>query len=363
MAIHQQNYKQRRALHDRFVARQLSTDLDIPRPTESAPPPADPPTPSSTPPVSRNTPTPSPPPRANDGNQASRSPSSTPRVTPTPTPTSKAEDTVVESTPSTTSTSSLASETSLSSSSSSSSLSLTTTNTQLAVRPTETIIVTSSFRTISQSRFVNTATLSSAEPTSTATATGGLSSGAIVGAVGGGICGVAILIFLAMFIIRNIRKRSYSDDHFDSATFRRSAIMLNDDNPLARHTDSSFKAARPPTMIERQLAAHPVAPSPVPQAYGNYHDDYDYGAPPQPQQSAYEAGYAGTGAYNTYGAQDQGYGNYNGTYGQAYSDAPPTASAGSAAVPATRVARANPTAPRDSRVISRVDDADVYGGI
>jgi len=78
-------------------------------------------------------------------------------------------------------------------------------------------------------------------------ATGNLNVGAVVGGVAGGVAGIALFFFICMYIIR---RRRESNDRFDPVSFRKSAVMVDD----------PFNA-RPPTMIERKLNSHNVAPS------------------------------------------------------------------------------------------------------
>nr|GAT53500.1 predicted protein [Mycena chlorophos] len=98
--------------------------------------------------------------------------------------------------------------------------------------------------------------------------------GAVVGGIAGGLAALAIIYFVCMFLIRRKRAR---DDNFDALSFRKSAVMVNEDpfNP------------RPPTMIERHVNGHNVAPS---------------------ISSMQGAGMAGAGAYSAHGhGSDEGH--------------------------------------------------------
>ncbi|KAF7309544.1 hypothetical protein MIND_00325300 [Mycena indigotica] len=82
-------------------------------------------------------------------------------------------------------------------------------------------------------------------------ASGDINVGAVIGGVAGGIAAVALIFFVCMFFIR--RRRNNNSDEFDPVSFRKSASMMNE-------TSDPFNP-RPPTMIERKLTGHNVAPS------------------------------------------------------------------------------------------------------
>lgn len=122
-------------------------------------------------------------------------------------------------------------------------------------------------------------------------------------------------------------------------------------------------------MIQRKLDNQNVAPSPVPGgAYANY-DNYGYGAQDYAQQGqGYNGGY-NNGYNNGYtqnyatNLSDHGHSGYTPPHPYAQDPVPSSNPYnGGLAVPAAR-ATTRTGAPRDSRVVSRVDDEDVYGGI
>lgn len=157
----------------------------------------------------------------------------------------------------------------------------------------------------------------------------------LVGIIFGSLIGVAIICVVIAFVIRHLRKKHRGVDAFDSAKFRRSAVMLDE-----KDQEPDFRP-RPPTMIERrqgtpapasggansfpppptmaypysdhvQSAAAPPAP---PAMYGAANPQYGALPPPPPppsQANAYGAipGAYGVPAPGAFGAQyDQaGYG-------------------------------------------------------
>jgi hypothetical protein len=94
--------------------------------------------------------------------------------------------------------------------------------------------------------------------------------GAVIGGTAGGILAVALFFFVIMFFIRRRRRNA---ENFDPVSFRKSGVMMNDNGP------DPFNP-RPPTMIERHLNGHNVAPS---------------------ISSMTGAGMAGAGAYSAHG--------------------------------------------------------------
>ena len=99
---------------------------------------------------------------------------------------------------------------------------------------------------------LNSSSLSAIASSSTSIAldsTGGLSTGSLIGIIGGCVGAVAVTGLVVAFFLRRQKKR----EGFDPITFRRSAIMLNDKDERAG------LRPRPPTMIERRKAhATPV---------------------------------------------------------------------------------------------------------
>ncbi|KAJ7156883.1 hypothetical protein C8R43DRAFT_407332 [Mycena crocata] len=114
-------------------------------------------------------------------------------------------------------------------------------------------------------------------------ASGDINVGAVIGGVVAGIAGITIIFFVIMFFIRRRRNR----ENFDPDTFRKSAVMVDENadpfNP------------RPPTMIERKLNSHHVAPSIT---------------------SMNGAGMAGAGAYSNHGHVDEQQQQYDEQYAQ-----------------------------------------------
>ncbi|KAF4569508.1 hypothetical protein EYR40_008483 [Pleurotus pulmonarius] len=127
---------------------------------------------------------------------------------------------------------------------------------------------------------LGTSSSSAAISSSSATPDSGSSSstGAIVGGIGAGLVGVALVVFGVFYAVRRWRKRS-DENAFDPDSFRRSAVLMNDP-PTHEDTVSRGYNPRPPSMIERKLANS----TPVNTGYGG------------PQ-----AGYGATG-YNSYGS-------------------------------------------------------------
>ncbi|KAJ8514336.1 hypothetical protein ONZ45_g8102 [Pleurotus djamor] len=371
-------YLRKRLTHNRLSARQDTPENDgVAPPVESpsVPPPQNPspsqpsstppPPPASTPSSTPAAPSSSPPvnnqPRPSPSSSTSTPPPAAPRTTTTSTP-------LTTSTPTSTITSSEVSSSSLESSSSSSSLVSSSSSTVL---PTTTTLPAlgggnrqiSSFSTLPRTTFSTALASSSASATSTPEATGALNTGALVGGIAGGLVALGIFVLVAMYLLRRLRKRSYEEDQFDPVTFRRSAVLL-DDPSTAQPKNGGYDTfdPRPPSMLERKLNAHPVAPSPVPQAAYNY-EQYGY-------QGQAAQGY-GNGYNQYYDSASNGHGYAGHPYAQdphaghqAYGNEVPTSNpyTSTTAVPAAR-ATTRTGAPRDSRVISKVDDADVYGGI
>ncbi|KAF5322666.1 hypothetical protein D9619_001431 [Psilocybe cf. subviscida] len=79
----------------------------------------------------------------------------------------------------------------------------------------------------------------------------GLGIGSIIGIIAGVCAGLLVLGLVVSFFLRRLRTRTR--DTFKANTFRRSAIMLKDDD----HNEKDFRP-RPPSMIERRNAATPV---------------------------------------------------------------------------------------------------------
>ncbi|KAL0953978.1 hypothetical protein HGRIS_005137 [Hohenbuehelia grisea] len=110
-----------------------------------------------------------------------------------------------------------------------------------------------------------TGSSSSAAPTVTGEPSSRLSTGAVVGGIGAGIVGVAAVIFAIFFFLRRWRKQGAEENAFNADSFRRSAVLVDDSPRLDSYGGGSNP--RPPTMIERQLNAHPTT----------YGAQYDYG--------------------------------------------------------------------------------------
>ncbi|KAJ8695474.1 hypothetical protein PTI98_008075 [Pleurotus ostreatus] len=94
------------------------------------------------------------------------------------------------------------------------------------------------------------------------------STGAIVGGIGAGLVGVALVVFGVFYAVRRWRKRS-DENAFDPDSFRRSAVLMNDP-PTHEDTVSRGYNPRPPSMIERKLANS----TPVNAGYGGPHGGY-----------------------------------------------------------------------------------------
>ncbi|KAF8902426.1 hypothetical protein CPB84DRAFT_863828 [Gymnopilus junonius] len=82
----------------------------------------------------------------------------------------------------------------------------------------------------------------------------------LVGIIFGSLIGVAIVCVIIAFVIRHMRKKRRRLDGFDSAKFRRSAVVLNE-----KDQEPDFRP-RPPTMIERRQGT-PVPPSGGPTSF------------------------------------------------------------------------------------------------
>ncbi|KAF7977821.1 hypothetical protein HWV62_2551 [Athelia sp. TMB] len=232
-------------------------------------------------------------------------------ITPATTATTSQTTSVVPNTPTTTSTtsstSSLSSSSSVSSSSTSTLITTPSTSTtplspNTSVAPASSTVPVQGVSTVpavggttlvmpSVTPTIGSVTSASASATQTSAPSGGTSTSVVVGAIAGGLVGVAGLIFVVMFIMRRYRKSD--DDDFDDAALRRqSAILIDDD---AAFGVGNRGGARPPTMIERHMANGPNtfdAPPPMPSlqqynnrggpgmgGYGGGYDDYPQGYP------------------------------------------------------------------------------------
>jgi hypothetical protein len=215
-----------------------------------------------------------------------------------------------------------------------------------------------------------------------------MSTGAIVGSVGGGIVGVAILIFIITFIIRRVRRNK---DEFDAVDFRRSAVMMDEDTDsgagagMAGAGYNASRNPRPPTMIERKMnntagvgatnygggyaagygATGNTSPytaqggysdypsSPAPGAAYQYQDNNAYGYSaqhPAQQGGAYGQQYDHQ-AYGNTGYNEYDYGRH-----ETHTPAP-------AAAPAQRVPMHNTEANAANRMSTATVADDAYGGI
>lgn len=79
----------------------------------------------------------------------------------------------------------------------------------------------------------------------------GLGVGSIIGIIAGVAAGLLVIGLVVSFILRRLRTRSR--DIFEPNTFRRSALMLKDDD----NNEKDFRP-RPPSMIERRNVTAPV---------------------------------------------------------------------------------------------------------
>jgi len=94
-------------------------------------------------------------------------------------------------------------------------------------------------------------------PSPSAVDSSGISTATIIGGIGGALGGTLLLTVIIGFLLRRWRKRKANE--FDASLFRRSAILLDDD-------DIPRSGPRPPTMIERRNNASPPLSAP-PVAY------------------------------------------------------------------------------------------------
>jgi len=117
----------------------------------------------------------------------------------------------------------------------------------------------------------------------------------MIGAVGGGIAGIAVLAIIVAFIVRKLRNRR-DRSGWDKDRFRRSAVMLSGDGQHggSEKEGDGLLRPRPPSMIERKRANSPnppgaaypyrdvpsaAAPTPAASMYG---DDQSYYGNTQP---------------------------------------------------------------------------------
>ena len=125
--------------------------------------------------------------------------------------------------------------------------------------------------------------------------TGGLSTGSLIGIIGGSIGALAVIGLVAAFFLRRLRTQK-TREGFDPTKFRRSAIILNDKD------ENAGLRPRPPTMIERRkaqatnsdMAGNLLAPS---MAF-----PYSDQTPTSASRSLYENGHPQSFAH--YGASD-----------------------------------------------------------
>ncbi|KAF5379404.1 hypothetical protein D9615_006495 [Tricholomella constricta] len=166
-----------------------------------------------------------------------------PTSTPTPTSTTISTSESLSSTQSEPSTSSTATSTL---SSSSTTIARPVTITGAAVTRTQ----TSSFGTFTPT--TTDALLTSSSASSTLAPSSGISTGAIVGSVAGGLAGIAIIGIIVAFFLRRWRRNRISDDDFNPDEFVRSPNMSE-----TGYRASTFDPV-PPNMAHR---GHTVAPS------------------------------------------------------------------------------------------------------
>ncbi|KAF8887360.1 hypothetical protein BD779DRAFT_1672807 [Infundibulicybe gibba] len=162
----------------------------------------------------------------------------------------------------------------------------TTSSTSTTSQPSQQVVPTTS-KIVTVSQTVDASFTSSsvvASPSTTPAAS--TSTGAIIGGIGGGIIGVALIIFIITFFLRRARKRD-SPISFNAGSFRRSAMVM-DDPPLRE--DARGYSPHPPSMVEQRFAS--PAPTfgtqygaPGPQ-YGGDQSAYGYGQRNGPSQFA-----------------------------------------------------------------------------
>jgi hypothetical protein len=150
-----------------------------------------------------------------------------------------------------------------------------------------------------------------------------MSTGSIIGGIGGALLALGALAFVVFFFVRKYRKKTNEEEAFDSADFRKSAVLLDD---AAVNGASSYNP-RPPTMIERHVAHAPAmggyqygdqGQGPYPggnfgqypseQMYagvGEYGQPSEYGQPAQYSQTGEYGQPAEYGQYGGYAAQDE----------------------------------------------------------
>lgn len=188
-----------------------------------------------------------------------------------------------------------------------------------------------------------TATSAAASSTSSVAPSSSTNAAPIIGAVGGGIVGAIVIAIIAAFIIRRMRKkRDNRALNFDPDNFRRSAVLLDDNDvpipsmaerrtPTAGasygYTDTPQEPSATYGSSEGQYhnygaSQYSAAPGGVysPQVaaggYGSQYEQNDYGAPPVPGQH----GPGSFANYGTYGAAVAG--GYQARQYQEYSSGP-----------------------------------------
>jgi hypothetical protein len=144
-----------------------------------------------------------------------------------------------------------------------------------------------------------------------------MSAGSIIGGIGGALLALGALAFVVFFFVRRYRKKTNEEEAFDSADFRKSAVLLDD---AAVNGASSYNP-RPPTMIERHVAHAPAmggyqygdqGQAPYPGGnFGQYPSEQmyagvgEYGQPVEYGQPAEYSQPAEYGQYAGYAAQDE----------------------------------------------------------